>query len=165
MAPAVFVVLLYGHVVSAIAWLGGGILITFVVGPGVRGLSPMANLEFTAKVLPKILRFIQASIGTTFLFGLLLFYYLGVDATSSASLWIDAGIGVALIAAAVVFGVTVPSFKKVIKMAQEKIASGAQGPPPPEMMKFGTRARMGSIAGVSLLLVVVLLMISAAVGL
>ncbi len=161
---AVIVTLFYGHILSAMAWLGGGILTTFVVGPGVRSLTPGASLEFTAKVMPKILRFIQIAIGSTFLFGLLLLFYLGIDASSYAGAELSAGAGVALITAAVVFSLTVPSFKKVIKIAQERIASGAQGPPPQEMMKYGKRARMGSIAGVVLLLVVLALMISASVG-
>jgi uncharacterized membrane protein len=158
------VLLFYGHILSAIAWLGSGILTTFVVGPGARSMSPAAGLEFNAKVMPRILRFIQAAIGSTFLFGVLLFFYLGVDAASSGARVLDGGIVVALVTAALVFSVTVPSFRKVIRMSQERIASGVQGPPPPDMMKYGRRARMGSMAAVALLLVVVLLMVTSAVA-
>ncbi len=161
----ILVVLFYGHILSAIAWLGGGILTAFVVGPGVRSLTPAASLEFTAKVMPKILRFIQITIGSTFLFGVLLFSYLGIDFASSAGTWLEAGVGLALVTAAVVFALTVPSFKKLIRMAQERIAAGTQGPPPPEMMKYGKRARMGSMVSVVLLLAVLAFMIFASVGL
>ena len=152
--------LFYGHIISAMLWLGGGILLTFVIGPNVRTLTPAAGTEFMAKVMPKVIRFFLAAIGSTFLFGILLFFYIGANFASS----LYVGIALALVIAAVVFSLTVPSFNKVIKISQERIASGAQGPPPPEMMKFSKRARTGSLIGVALLLVVLALMIVSAIG-
>ncbi len=163
------VVLAYGHVLSAIGWLGGGILTTFVVGPNVRKLSPGAGLEFNAKVLPRILRFVQVMIGTTFLFGLLLLYFftdgnLSWLVTSSQGLELTFGIVLALVTAAVVWSVTVPSFRKVIDIANS-VLKGELKAPPPEMMKYGKRARQGSIAGVILLLIVLATMLAAGFGL
>jgi uncharacterized membrane protein len=160
----VLAVLFFGHILSAMGWLGGGILTTFVVGPGLRSLSPSSNLEFTAKVMPKILRFVQMMIGSTLLFGVLLYLYLGINPSFGGANTLYAGIGLALVTTAVVFALTVPSFRKVIKMAQERLDSGAQGPPPPEMMKYGMRARQGSLIGVVLLLVVLAAMIGATLG-
>jgi uncharacterized membrane protein len=160
----ILAVLLFGHILSAMGWLGGGILTTFVVGPGLRGLSPASNIEFTAKVMPKILRFVQIMIGSTLLFGVLLYLYLGFTPSFGGANTLYAGIGLALVTTAIVFSLTVPSFRKVIKMAQERLDSGAQGPPPPEMMKYGKRARQGSLIGVALMLIVLATMIGATLG-
>ncbi len=161
MADVVLAVLFYAHIISAMSWLGGGILTTFVLAPAARGLSPTANIEFTAKVLPKILRFVQMMIVSTLLFGVLLFAYEG---TAGATSTLYAGIGLALVTTAIVFALTVPSFKKVIRIAQEMMNSKTQGPPPPEMMKYGMRARQGSILGVVLLLIVLATMVGSVVG-
>lgn len=151
-------ILAYGHVLSAVAWLGGGILTAFVLGPSVRMLSPAAGLEFNAKVLPKIVRFVQAAIGSTLLFGVLLFYVVGDELTPTQSYEIYAGVALALATAVVVFAVTLPSFRKVITMANTALQGGQ--PPSPEMMKYGKRARQGSLVGAGLLLIVLALMIA-----
>ena len=149
---------------SAIGWLGGGILTTFVLGPNVKKLAPAAALEFNAKVLPRIVRFVQMMIGTTFLFGLLLLYAVSDGdftwlSTSPQGLELSEGIGLALVTSVVVFAVTVPSFKQVSKLAAAALAAGQ--PPAPEMMKYAMRARKGSLAGVGLLLIVLSLMVAA----
>ena len=154
----------YGHVLSAMAWLGGGILITFVIGPNVRKLSPGASLEFNVKVLPKILRFVEVMIGSTFVFGLLLLYFFNDGdftwlSTTSQGYEISIGMIVALTTAVIVFAVTVPSFRKVIKISGDVLRGGQQAPPP-EMMKYGRRAKQGSLIGVALLLVVLAMMVA-----
>lgn len=169
MASAVLLsVLAYGHVLSAMGWLGGGILTAFVLGPNLRKLPPAAGLEFNAKVLPPIINFIQIMIGTTFLFGILLLdaFYDGDFSplsTSSQGMELMAGVALALAAAAVAFSVTVPSFKRIIKIARSLLQAGQQ-PPPPELMKYAKRARMGSMAGILLLLATLAVMISAGFG-
>ena len=100
-------------------------------------------------------------IGSTLLFGVLLF---AEEGTAGATGTLYTGIGLALVTTAVVFVVTVPSFKKVIKIAQDMMASKNLGPPPPEMMKYGTRARQGSMLGVVLLLIVLAAMVASVVG-
>jgi uncharacterized membrane protein len=152
-------VLGYGHVLSAIGWLGGGILTTFVLGPGVRNLSQGAALEFNAKVLPRILSFVQAAIGSTLVFGLLLLYFVSDSLTTTQSYEIYAGAGIALVTAAVVWTITVPSFKKVVKIS-DSVLKGERPAPPPEMMKYGKRARLSSLVGVSLLLISLSMMIA-----
>ena len=149
-------------------WLGGGILTTFVLGPNVRSMPPVAILEFNSKVLPKVIRFVQAMIGTTFLFGLLLLYFfyngdLSLLTRTSQGLELTVGIVLALVTAVVVWTVTVPSFRKVIRMAGEALQR--QQPPPPEMMKYGKRARQGSLIAIGLLLIILAMMISAGFGL
>lgn len=62
--------------------------------------------------------------------------------------------------AVLVFTVTVPSFHKVIWMADELLKTGGQAPPP-DFAKFANRARMGSIVGSVLLLLVLACMVAA----
>jgi uncharacterized membrane protein len=168
-SAALLAILAFGHVLAAMGWLGGGILTTFVLGPNLRRLPPAASVAFNAKVLPQIIRFVQAMIGATFLFGVLLLYFyydgnLSVLSTSSQGLVLSAGIVLALVTAAVVWTVTVPSFKKVIGIANT-LLQGGQQQPPPDLIKYGRRARIGSLTGVILLLGVLLTMVSAGFGL
>ena len=157
--------LAYAHILSAVAWLGGGILTGFVVGPNLMKLSPQARLEFNAKVLPRVLRFVQAAIGATFLFGLVFFYELfnGSFSTLSATSQgkdIYAGIVLGVLAAIVAWSVTFPSFNKVVKLSEEALKST---PPSPssEMAKYGGRARMGALVGMVLLLLALAMMVAA----
>ena len=149
-------------------WLGGGILTTFVLGPNLMKLAPPSRLEFNAKVLPRILRFVQIALGTTLLFGILLLYeYFNGDFSSlfktGQGMELSAGVILALVVVAVAMGVTFPSFRKVIQMSNSVIQGGQQAPPP-DMMKYGRRARIGSLIGVVLLLVVLAMMVSAGFG-
>ncbi len=164
MPSALVDVLAYGHIISAMMWLGGGILTSFVVGPNVRKMAPPAALEFNAKVLPRMVRFVQAAIGSTLLFGALLVYFL-YDGSLS---WLTAsnqgyaimtGMTLALITAAVAFSVVLPSFKKVGNFASEALAAGK--PPAPEMMKYALRAKRYSVVALVLLLTTLSMMVAA----
>lgn len=149
-------------------WLGGGILTTLVLAPNVRKLPQPAALEFNAKVLPKLVRFVQVVIGATLLFGILLlgaFYggnFLPLS-TSSQGMELSAGIGLALATAIIAWGVTLPSFMKVSKIANQLLQGGQQAPSP-ELLKYGKRARVGSTVGLILLLIVLATMVGAGFG-
>ena len=167
-STAIVAILSYGHILSAMGWLGGGILTTFVVAPNLRKLPSAAALEFNAKVLPRLLRFVQMMIGSTFLFGILLFYYIFNGSFSSLSstsegMELYLGIFIALMTAVLVWTVTLPSFKRVIKISSELLQGGQQAPPP-DLAKYGNRARMGSTVAILLLLVVLATMVSVGVG-
>jgi uncharacterized membrane protein len=158
-------ILAFGHVLSAIGWLGGGLLTAFAIGPNLRKMSPGSNLEFDAKVFPPVLRFLQVTIGSTLVFGILLLYFF----TDGNFTWLSnttrgyelsAGILLAVVTAVVAMGVTIPSFKKISKIASSLLES-ADKTPPPEMAKFGMRAKRASQGTVGLLLVVLALMIAA----
>ena len=164
-SAALLAALEFGHIISAMSWLGGGILTTFVLGPSLRELPPPAALQFNAKVLPRLLRFIQMAVGATLLFGVLLlyFYYNGDFSQLSATtegIELSTGILLAVATGVVAWTVTLPSFKKVAQIAGEIIKSGAQQPPP-ELMVYGRRARIGATVGVILLLVVLAMMVAA----
>lgn len=156
-------VLGFGHVLSAVMWLGGGLLTGFVIGPSLRNMSPPASLEFNAKVLPKIVGFVRMAVVSTYVFGVLLLYFL-YDGdmswlTNSAQGYvISTGVLFALVAGVLGFAYVIPSFNKVSKLSAEALASGK--PPAPEMMNFGKRARTGSVATLLLLLVVLAMMVT-----
>lgn len=167
MADLLVTALAYLHVLSAMGWLGGALLTTFAVGPNLRKMAPAAGLEFNAKVLPNLVRFVQSMVGSTFFFGLLLLYFLyGGDLswlTTTVQGWeIAVGVTVAVIAAAIAFSFTLPSFTKVGKLAKDAIAAGQ--PPSPDMMKYGKRARQGSLTVIALLLIVLAMMVAAGFG-
>jgi uncharacterized membrane protein len=165
-SAALIGILALGHVLSAVGWLGGGLLTTFVLAPNMRKLQPAANMEFNAKVLPRIIRFVQVMIGTTLLFGiLLLYFYYGSGLSSfmgtAQGMELSLGIALALVTAVMAWTVTFPSFNKVIKIANSVLQGGQ---PPPELMKYGQRARMGSMIGVALLLITLATMVFSGFG-
>ncbi|HUI24364.1 MAG TPA: hypothetical protein VLY82_08280 [Nitrososphaerales archaeon] len=156
-------VLGFGHVLSAVMWLGGGLLTGFVIGPSLRSMSPPASLEFNAKVLPKIVRFVRMAVVSTYVFGILLLYFfqdgdMSWLMNSTQGYIISTGVLLALVAGILGLGYVIPAFGKVSKLSAEALQSGK--PPAPEMMNYGKRARTGSMAAVFLLLVVLAMMVT-----
>jgi uncharacterized membrane protein len=165
-SAALIGILALGHVLSAMGWLGGGLLTTFVLGPNLRKLQPAASMEFNAKVLPRIIRFVQVMIGTTLLFGILLLYFYFGNGLSAfmgtpQGMELSLGIVLALATAVVAWTVTFPSFNNVIKIANGVLQGGQ---PSPELAKYGRRARMGSLVGVTLLLITLATMVFSGFG-
>jgi uncharacterized membrane protein len=164
--PSILLVIFeFGHILSATGWLGGGILTVFVLGPNVARLPPPASLAFNAKVLPKVVRFVEMMIASTLLFGLLLLYaWTGGDMSyltnTTEGMTLSAGISLALVAAIIAAGVTIPSFNKISRIANQLLEGGLQAPPP-ELKKYGMRARRGSLVALALLLIVLAAMVSA----
>ena len=156
---SVLAVLFYGHILSAMGWLGGGLFTTFVVGPGLQTLTPASRLEFTAKVIPKVLKFVTYSAFATMGFGVLLYGYSLSDPTFSASWSLYTGVGLALVVAAIAFSITIPSFRKMSKIAQGMVSGTTQGPPPPEMQVLAKRAKAGALIGTVILMAVLAMMI------
>jgi uncharacterized membrane protein len=162
-SAALLTVLGYGHVLSAIMWLGSGLLTGFVIGPSLRGLSPPTSLEFNAKVIPKITGFIRMAAISTYVFGILLLYFfqdgdMSWLMNSTQGYIISGGVLLALVAGIIGFGVAIPAFNKVARLSGEAIAGGK--PPAPEMMNYAKRARMSSILAVLILLVVLAMMVT-----
>ena len=168
-STTVIAILTYAHVLSAMGWLGGGILTTFVLGPNLKNLPPLASFAFNAKILPRIVMFVQMMIGSTFLFGILLFYYtfngeFSTLGSTSQGMDIYAGIILALVVAALAWVVNFPSFKKVTRISEDLLSRGGQEAPPADLAKYSQRARMGSMLGVLLLLVVLATMVYSSVA-
>jgi len=156
---SILTVLFYGHILSAMGWLGGGLFTTFVVGPGLQTLSPSSRLEFIARVIPKVLRFVIYSAVGTMGFGVLLYAYSLTDSSFSPSWALYTGVGLALIVAAIAFSITIPSFRRMSKIAQSIVSGETQGPPPPEMQVLARRAGMGALVGTAILLAVLGMMV------
>lgn len=84
--PVLLTVVAHAHVLSAVTWLGSTFFAIFVLVPGVRNLFPAANGEFTVKVFPRILRFVEMTGGSTIVFGVALLYLVvGGDFTLSSA--------------------------------------------------------------------------------
>ena len=164
--PLVLTFLAYAHILSAVGWLGGSLLTAFVIGPSLQTLSAPSRLEFLAKVIPRIVRYVYGMIAGTIVFGLLLLYtFVGGDfsmlsPSTPFGVGVSAGMLVAVVVVVLATTVVFPSFNKVASLANGVLKSGGQ-PPPPELAKYANRARVGSMVGAILLLVVLVLMVSA----
>ncbi|HKT22572.1 MAG TPA: hypothetical protein VJR06_08195, partial [Nitrososphaerales archaeon] len=118
--------------------------------------------EFLTKVGPKQLRFFAGASTATIVFGLaLLFATFGSD-YSSWPWYIEAGLSMGFVAYLIAVLVTIPTFRKVDKIAHE-IMSKAPGPPPPEFMKLLKRANMATMLVAIILVVALAFMVSSAV--
>ena len=155
-ALIVITVLAFLHVVSAMGWLGGGVLILSAVTPGIRSMSPATLLEFSTKVGPKINRFFIGSASATIIFGLALLGAMGMPNINT----VYAGAGIGLLAYLDGMLVAIRSFRKADRLAQEAIASGHTGPPPREMLAALKRGGIGTMTGVLLLVIAAALMVA-----
>jgi uncharacterized membrane protein len=160
---SVIAVLTFLHIVSAMGWLGGAIFFLSAVSPGVKTFTPPASLEFLTKVGPKQVRFFAGAATATIIFGLgLLFATFGTDFSTWPS-YIEAGFGLGLIAYLIALLVTIPTFRKLDKIAHQMIANPQGGPPPPEFAKYLKRANMAAMVVVLILLLALAFMVSSAV--
>ena len=159
---SVIAVLTFLHIVFAMGWLGGVMLFLSAVGPGARAFTPPAVLEFLTKIGPKQVRFFAGVATGTIVFGLaLLFAVFGTDYSSWPN-YIEAGFGFGLIAYLVAMLVTVPTFRRVERIARQ-LMSGPPGSPPPEFPKLLRRANMAAMAVALILLLALVFMVSSAV--
>lgn len=153
----ILIVLLSVHLLLALGWLGGELMTSFVIGPGLRQMSLPSMLEFVAKVMPKAVNYVEWMIVGTGVSGILLAFFTPSQVASN-SIIVSAGIILALLAAAVELVVTRPSFKRMASLADVLRKSG-QVTAHPEIIKHEKRARWGSLAGSLLLGVVLVLMV------
>ncbi len=160
-------VLAWLHIISAISWLGGGILFGFVVGPALPKLSPASSAEFFVRVAPRIGRFFQIMAGSTVLFGALLAYvgvsngdFPGLSPSTSWGLSIMIGLSLGIVAFVVGEFLAVPALGKVVRIFSGMQASG-QREPPAELGKAIGRARLTATATVGLLILTLVFMVAA----
>ncbi|MCI4347679.1 MAG: hypothetical protein L3J97_03560 [Thermoplasmata archaeon] len=121
------------HVITAIGWLGGGILFGFVISPALARLSPSSSGEFLVRVAPGVGRFFAVVAALTILFGALLLYNIGGFGllSFSTTYGINLSIGVAFALAAFVVSevVAIPLLFRAIRMVKDMQASGQHQPP------------------------------------
>lgn len=152
-------VLAFLHIVSAVAWLGGVVFFLSAVSPGMAAFTPAARLEYLTKIGPKQIRFFAGASTATIIFGLLLLYsFFGSDYTEWP-LSIEIGFGLGLIAYLVAIGVTIPTFRKMEKIAREMLANPQSGPPPPEFARLGDRSNLAAMTVAALLILTAIFMV------
>lgn len=146
-------VIAFFHIISAMGWLGGAILFTSALTPGVRRLSPAASVEFFAVVVPRLTRYFLIVVFSTVIFGPLLFLTIPDE-----SQYIYGGIATGFTAFLIVLS-EVPSFNRLVGMAQEMLKSGHSGPPPDEYVRLLRRVRITTLATVILLVATLMFMV------
>lgn len=158
----VIAVLTVLHVASAMGWLGGVMFFLSAVGPGIRSFSPSASLEFLTKVGPKQVRFFAGVSTAAIVFGLaLLFAAFGMDYTAWPW-YIEAGLGMGFVAYLLTVLVTVPTLRKIDRIARD-IMGKPPGPPPPEFPRLLKRANMATMLTAAVLLLALVFMVSTSV--
>jgi hypothetical protein len=159
----VIAVLTFLHIASAMGWLGGVVFFLSAVGPGVRAFTPAASLEFLTKVGPRQLRYFGGVATSTIVFGLaLLVATFGTDVSTWPG-YIEVGFTLGFVAYLIAILVTIPTFRKVDKIAHQMMANPQAGPPPPEFPKLLKRANMAAVAVALILFFTMLFMVSSAV--
>jgi uncharacterized membrane protein len=153
----VLIALLSVHLLLALGWLGGELMTAFVIGPGVRQMSFQSRREFTAKVIPRAVRYVEWMIVGTGVTGVLL-APLTPSKIAANTIVVLAGIVLSLMAAAVEVLVTRPAFKRMVTL-EDALQKGEQQTPHPEMDRQEKRARLGTLSGSALLVVVLVLMV------
>ncbi len=150
---ALVTVIAFFHIISAMGWLGGAILFTSALAPGVRRMSPAASVEFFAVVVPRLTRYFLIVIFSTVIFGPLLFLTIPDE-----SHYIYGGIATGLAAFLLVLS-EVPNFNRLVTMAQEMLKSGHSGPPPAEYVRLLRKVGITTVATVILLVVTLIFMV------
>ncbi len=159
----VIAILTFLHIISAMGWLGGVIFFLSAVGPGVKSFTPPASLEFLTKVGPKQVRFFAGAATSTVIFGLgLLFATFGTDMSTWPG-YIEVGFTLGLIAYLIAMLVTIPTFRKVDKIAHQMMANPQAGPPPPEFPKLLMRGNMSVMVIAAILILTLIFMVGSAV--
>lgn len=158
-------VLAFFHILSAMAWLGGGILFAFVIAPKFAKLQPSSTRDFFVTIQPGVIRFFQIVAGLTILFGLLLLYdSVGGDWSklSLSTSWgfdISLGMTVAIVAFVISEFIAVPTFLRLVRLFQAPPPEVGQMPA--ELPILARRAALQSFVLVGLLLVAMAFMVGA----
>ncbi len=155
MADATLVTIVaYFHIISAVSWFGGALLFLSVIAPGMRSVSPQANLEFLAKVGRRATRFFAIVSTLTIIFGLTLLFVSGVNDTP---IYVGAALGLAAYLDAMLF--TIPALNRADNLAEQALANPQAGPPPPELMANVKKGGMGVMTVVLILTVTLIFMV------
>jgi len=78
------------HIFFAVGWIRGALLSALILTPVLRGMSPQAAAEFTAKFMPKMGKMMGVFSSLTVVFGaaLLYFYDRGTPFGCGRGLWV-----------------------------------------------------------------------------
>ncbi len=150
---AVVTVIAYLHIISAMGWLGGALLFTSALAPGVRRMSQAGTVEFFAVVAPRLTRYFLVVVVSTVIFGPLLFLTIPDE-----SPLIYGGMASGLAAFLLVMS-EVPVFGRLTKTAQEMLKTGHSGQLLNQYQKDLRRAGISTVATVVLLVVALMFMV------
>ncbi|MCI4352726.1 MAG: hypothetical protein L3K14_04980 [Thermoplasmata archaeon] len=157
-------ILAWLHVISAIGWLGGGIMVVFVIGPALARLSPVSTGEYFVTVVPRVGRFFQIVPVLTIVFGALLLYDNGgfglLSLSTTYGLTLSIGVIFALAAFVVAEFFAIPSMFKIVRMVKKMRASG-QAQPPTEFLATAKLARVTGALSAVLLIITSIFMVGA----
>ena len=157
--------LAYGHVLSAVAWLGGDLFFGSLFASKLGRLSPETSRDFFLLFVPGVSRFFQVVSGTTIVFGLLLLYNMTHGDLSQLGFstgWgaeITLGMATALVAFVLGEVLMVPAASKVVALQRKSPATGA--PPSPEFRRTLRTLSLGGGLSMALLLVTLAFMVGA----
>jgi uncharacterized membrane protein len=160
-------ILAWFHVLSAIGWFGGDMVLLFGMEPRLGKLSPATRSELVTTLFPRLNKLEMFFASATVVFGLLFAYELtgGDLATFSPrtpwGLAITAGATLGLIAFLLEVIVDYPSEKKVIAIMTEMRANN-QTLPPVELSKYHERSELAEMAVLVLLFTTLAFMVAAA---
>ncbi len=134
----------YLHVISAMAWLGGGLLFVSTLAPSTRRMTPAASLEFLATAVPRMTRYFFMAATSTVIFGPSLFLTI-----PSYSPLIYAGIATGL-AAYIEVLLELRLFTRISNLAREALKGGPSNPPSAELQRALRHGRIGTLSTVLL---------------
>ena len=161
MVDVPFVTLLVIHLGSIVAWMGAAALFVLVIAPSLGTMSPGARGEFVTSTLPRYFQFIQGSSLTAVSAGLGLYGYIILSNRAlgdSNQVSLQAGIGVALVALIVLYGMGLPAGRKMVALVKQM----GKTPSADLAGQVAVQQRKASIAakvGVGLLAITLVLMI------
>ena len=159
-------VVLWIHIFGAIGWLGAVMVFAMVVGPSLPRLSGSTRVEFSAKVLPRYARYIEIFSVITLIFGVATVAVITdgnfsmMSPSTPFGIYISIGAVLSLVPLGLVFAVVIPSAHKIAGMSEMLMKT--PGPPPAALAAASRRLRMGSMAGMVLLILVTIFMVAGA---
>ncbi len=160
--PLVLATVAFLHIVFAIAWLGGALYFAFVLGPRSRSLSPVAAMEFIAKVGRTTTTYVLTVSTLTIIFGLALLYvYFGGD-YAKWPLTMEIGFTLGLIAYLEGMLSTGPTMRKASGIANGYVKNPQQGAPPAELLALMKKGGISSTIGTVILVFAAAFMVSTA---
>ncbi len=158
-------ILAYLHVLSAMAWLGGGLFFAFLIAPHFSRLTPSGSRELFITVIPGVIRFFQIIAGVTVLFGFLLLYNMtGGDFSqvTFSTTWgaaLSLGMTTAVAAFVVSEALAVPGMRRMVELHQKSDPGSAA--PPAGLLRAARWAGLTALLTIALLLLTLAFMITA----
>ncbi len=173
MADAVFLTLLFIHIIFVVAWLGASLFGNIVLFPLIPKLSVQGRSDFSKLVVPRVFRYglIAGTIALTD--GVLLYVYINVTNTSNetSSLGqplIQAGAVIGLVALIVVNAIQNNSMRHIQRVSAQTVSQVARGTSSSAQTSDDSTLTIGLLQnrlkitarlGATLLVIVVILMV------